>query len=340
MRLVSALLFVALTGSITLAEEAKPADPKPEVSKRKVPLRVVRMLPETHQVLLMDKNRGSHVVAEVGQDVDGYFVEEITDEEVTLVAPSGAEVILAAPDMTWRRRVAERRAAAAKGGKAAKTEPAPVDPYADEPADANIEAGEGGVRVASAGDIGPTAAPIVDAGPSELGSDPYANADAGITAFADAVGPSAPADEPAPATTPVTKPATPAKPDPKAEAGGALAAAATGTPAPAATAKADDTQFTVSRRDVDTALADFGATAVTFNAAFVSEGLRIDSIAEGTILSKVGLRKGDVITSIDGKPLRTFDHAADLYARAGTAKQSTIQVMRAGKPTTLRVQIR
>src|SRR5688500_10399499 len=94
MRLVSAVLFVALTGALTgtavLAEEASPADPKPEVAaaptKKKVPYRVVKMLPETQQVLLFDRIRASHVVAEIGQSLDGYVVEDIDDEEVTLVA--------------------------------------------------------------------------------------------------------------------------------------------------------------------------------------------------------------------------------------------------------------
>src|SRR5687767_12495043 len=97
MRLVSAVLFVALTGSFALAEEAKPADPKPEVTKKKVPYRVVKVLPETGQVLLFDKNKGGHVVAEVGQQLDGFTVDEIDDDEVTLISETGTSVILTSP---------------------------------------------------------------------------------------------------------------------------------------------------------------------------------------------------------------------------------------------------
>src|SRR5262245_50024194 len=113
MRLVGALLLVVLTASIAIADEPKPAnppDPKPEVAKKKVPLRVVRMLPETKQALLYDRIKGTHVVAEAGQIIEGYIVDDIDDDEVTLVAENGAEVILTAPD--WRRRQAERKAAA------------------------------------------------------------------------------------------------------------------------------------------------------------------------------------------------------------------------------------
>ncbi len=331
MRFVSALLFLALTGSVTLADEANPADPKPEVSKRKVPLRVVKMLPESHQVLLFDRNRGTHVTAEVGQDIEGYIVDEIADDEVTLIAPSGAEIILTAPDMTWRRRAAERKAGKTKpatdAAAVATTEAAPQDPYADAQSTTGLTTlPAGDVRSASVN--GPTPVPVVDGGPA-IPADPYDAPNAGIIAFAEAVGaePPVPA-KPAPIATPAPV-ATPGATDAE-----ALAAAATGSPAPVANS------FTIARADVDAALADFGATAVTFDAKFVADGLRIDSIADGTLLAKAGLKKGDTITAVDGKPLCSFDDAADVYARMQSARAATIIVQRAGKPTALKVAIR
>src|SRR5690606_14185376 len=129
----------------------------------RVPLRVVRMLPETRQVLLLDRNRGTHVVAEVGQEVDGYLVDDIAGDEVTLVSPNGTDVILAAPNPSWRRAPQRR--------PAPHREPQPIDPYAapgspdaldsevgpvrgasasSAVADEPYEPGAGGVRVASA----------------------------------------------------------------------------------------------------------------------------------------------------------------------------------------------
>jgi membrane-associated protease RseP (regulator of RpoE activity) len=350
MRLLPALLFVALTGSLALAEDApppasdaKPADTKPEAaptaSKRKVPLRVVRMLPETHQVLLFDKTKGTHVVAEPGQDVEGYIVDEIDDDEVTLVSPSGAEVILTAPDMSWRRRQAEKKAADAK--KTAAADPAPVDPYADPveptaPIAAPLVAGADGVRVASA-----TPAPATEA--EAMPADPYGG-DPAVAAFFEAVGANSP------------KPATPAAPPASNKAstsptdGAALGAALTGSPAPGSSTSATSsapspavavgpTTSTIKRTDIDAALGDFAGTASTFRAAFTAQGLRFDDVAAGSLLSKVGLQKGDVITTIDGQPLRSMDDAANLYARLPTARGSTIQVLRAGKPVTLRIAI-
>jgi len=339
MRLVSALLFVGLTGSLAIADEAKPADPKPEqasAARRRVPLRVVRMLPETRQVLLYDKNRGTHVVAEVGQDIEGYVVDEIADDEVTLVAGNGAEIILTAPEESSWRKPSRKATNAAAPAPAAM----PIDPYADaeSPAATTAPSAAAPSTTASAPTTAPTFAPPVGAP-----ADPYANLDPGIAAFVDAVG-ATPA--PAPAATAPVPAASTIKPDPKVEAASALAAAATGSPAlvaaaaPPAPAVKASAGFTITRTDVDTALADFGATAVTFDAAFVTEGLRIDQIAKGTILGKLGLEKGDILTAVDNQPLHSLDDAASLYARAGTAKAATLHILRGGKPTTLKVTIR
>lgn len=385
MRLVGALLFVALTGSAVLADEAKPADPKPEVTKKKVPFRVVKMLPETGQVLLYDKNKGTHVVAEVGQTLDGYAVEEIDDDAVTLTAANGTQVILtaAAP----KHRVVKKAADAAPvdpysedgaavaaddtaASKAATTKPdsseagaAPVDPYADpEPPAAP---GDGGVRVATAGGAaaaspaaGSTAPAMAD--PASPAADPYG--DPGIAAFAAAVGatPATPgvhevsandgkAAGTAKGKSKAGKGAKAGKAAPTSDDGAALAAAATGgeVPAPASTTTASATAAptpagsatVIARSELDGALGDFGKLAGSFRAAFTADGLRFDAVGDGTLLAKVGLRKGDVVTAVDGQPLRSMDDAANLYARAGSVKSTTIQVVRAAKPVTLRVAI-
>jgi membrane-associated protease RseP (regulator of RpoE activity) len=304
------------------------------VARRRVPLRVVRMLPETRQVLLYDKNRGTHVVAEVGQDVEGYVVDEIADDEVTLISGNGAEIILTAPDASQPRRKADRKTAAdaARTPAAATESPvmAPMDPYAE--ADATT----------AAPTVSPSpAAPVAPLAPVGTPSDPYANMDPGIAAFVEAVGATPATSTGAPVSASAPAPAAPAKTDAKVDAATALAAAATGTPAPvAAVAPPAKTGITISRSEVDTALADFGATAVTFDAAFVADGLRIDQIAKGTILGKLGLEKGDILTAVDNQPLHSLDDAANLYARAGTAKAATLHILRGGKPTTLKVTIR
>jgi S1-C subfamily serine protease len=73
--------------------------------------------------------------------------------------------------------------------------------------------------------------------------------------------------------------------------------------------------------------------------SFSANGVAIDAVGDGTIFQRAGLRAGDVVTSVDGVRLRTLDDAANLYARASSARAITAQVVRAGKPITLHVVI-
>src|SRR5256885_438867 len=111
MRLVAGALALTLFASFARAEG--PGDPgsagrptryAPGEAHGKVPLRVVRVMPESHQALLFDRSRSTHVLVEVGGKIDGYTVEDIDDDEVTLQL-QGKQIVLAAP-----ARAAERRA--------------------------------------------------------------------------------------------------------------------------------------------------------------------------------------------------------------------------------------
>jgi S1-C subfamily serine protease len=107
---------------------------------------------------------------------------------------------------------------------------------------------------------------------------------------------------------------------------------------PAAAAAPGDA-IAISRGDLDSALADFARLTAGVRGSFSATGVVIDSVGNGTIFQRAGLRTGDVVTSVDGVRLRTLDDAANLYARASTARAITAQVVRAGKPVTLHVVI-
>ena len=322
MRLVSTLLFLALTGTIAGADGASPtenanaAQPVAVVAKAKVPLRVVRILEETQQALLFDKVKGTHVLAEVGSSIDGFTVQDIDDDEVTLVGENGTQVVLAAPD--WRRHRADDaptgarpatpavKPAAAPAAVAADAAMAPIDPYAEPDApirtvDAQvpphaIDAGDGGVRVAEA--PGPTPAPPVAAPPAA--APPVATTSA-------------------PAATPVV-----------------TTALAVPAPAPAID---PDAPLVLPRADVAAALSNFGKLAGSVRGTFTPTGVKLESIVAGSLFAKIGLRAGDLIASVDNHPLHSIDDAAELYARASSARNVSIQLTRAGKPITLHVLI-
>lgn len=118
---------------------------------------------------------------------------------------------------------------------------------------------------------------------------------------------------------------------PAAEARAATAA----TAAPAAPGET----IAISRSELASALADFAALTAAVHGSFSASGATIVSVADGSIFRRIGLRAGDVITSVDGVRLRSLDDAANLYARASTAAAVTAQIVRGGKPVALRVVI-
>ena len=398
MRLVAGLLALTLTGSLAFADEGKAPEPQPAQPDRgrgKVGLRVVRVMPESHQALLFDKNRGTHVLADVGSSIGDYTVTEIDEDEVTL-SSQGREVVLAAPEPAWGRRRDADVVIPAKKLPAADTKAAaPADPYAstdgpaaDGPADPYAEpavrtadapkplaAGEGGVRVAPAPSSVPMTNPYDEAAldaaltaptapavtVTEMEVDPYGEpVPTPATTSMDSDPYAEPTPTPVAAPTPAVKSAPAARPSKKApidnagvrafaeamsgevsdvaeEPAPAPAAPAPAAPATAAPAREPATQL--SRTEVNTALADFGVLTQSVRGAFTPAGARLDVVAPGSVFAKAGLRNGDVITAVDGQPLKSIDDAADLYIRAGSARTASVQLLRAGKPMTLRLAI-
>jgi membrane-associated protease RseP (regulator of RpoE activity) len=379
MRLVGTALLLGLLGTPALADDAKPAEAKPVETRAKVPLRVVRMLPEAHQALLFDRTKGAYVVVEVGQTVEGLTVDSIDSDEVDLLSDGGALVVLAAPAQMRHRRSAGEdddeavapvkpapagtapaatapaatapattapAATAPATASTAKAEPQPADPYAasgeaqpSDPYADPIQVVDAGSSTASSLGTGKDGVRVVEA--------PGTPAVAIVTPAPTAVTPAPTAAPTAPTavtTGPTTIAAAPTSRD--AVEGAAIAALMTGAPAPSSPATATVTAAAapagptvLARADVNAALGNFGAMSAAIHGGFTAEGLRIDSVAAGSLFAKAGLRAGDVVTSVDGRPLHSLDDAANLYARAPAMKAATASVLRGGKPVTLRVSI-
>jgi hypothetical protein len=279
MRLVRAVLLVALASSLAAADGSK------------VPLRLVRVLPQTHQALLLDRTRDTHVLVDLGGTIDGYTVQDIAPDAVTLSSTDG-QVILEAPDHSWRHKNGLRTS-----DFGPRPETAPQDPYADVPvrvveAPHPIEAGDGGVRVAEAPDATPKVATVTLAA---LPADPV----------------------PVPVAVAVAVPVA----------------------VPVPVADAAPTAVTLPRAQLDASLSNFARLTASIHGAFTPDGVHLDSLTPDSLFAQVGLRAGDTIVSVDGRPLRTLDDAASLYARASTTRSITVHVLRAGKPLDLRLAI-
>ncbi|HEY0191077.1 MAG TPA: hypothetical protein VGC42_08140, partial [Kofleriaceae bacterium] len=257
MRLVVGVFALSMLGSLAHADNPAP-EPAAPGPRARIPLRVVRVMPDSHQALLYDRERSTHVLAEVGGTVEGYTVESIDDDEVSL-SRDGKEVVLAAP--IYRRAPATAHEADGAPAPAKAAGPAPLDPYADLPA-----AGE--VRVAHAPDAVSSTGPLPPDPDVHVARAP----DAGPVRVASAV-PTPAAATPATPTPATPATATPATATPATPTPATTASAAAPTPAaapspvvlgPAApseprTAPAPATSVTLARGELDAALADFGA---------------------------------------------------------------------------------
>ncbi|CAN5827588.1 hypothetical protein BH11MYX2_BH11MYX2_15790 [soil metagenome] len=326
-RLLVGLLSIAMSGSIALAGDAPPPDAAPPsasaeagptAAPKKPNVRVVKVMADTQEALLLDRTTNKHLVVDVGSEVGAYQVVSISDDEVTLEA-GRSELVLSAPEH-WTRRGRTTKTTAANSDEAFID--GSVDPYADPSTTVRsvsqptpIVAGQYGVRIARADGamadvddaldagpapamISPPAAGALATAPPTIGSsDPYGDAPGPVTA----AGPIAPAATPAPVAAPVVTPTV------------------------------------LMHSELNTALADFTKLTSSVTGEFTAQGVHLDRVADGSVFAHVGLKAGDTVVAVDNKPLRTIDDAADLYSRAGSTKAANIQVLRAGKPMTLRV---
>jgi serine protease Do len=69
------------------------------------------------------------------------------------------------------------------------------------------------------------------------------------------------------------------------------------------------------------------------------KGAFISEVSEGGPGAKAGLRPGDVITSINGKPIATASDVVDTVSAQSIGSTVTVKVVRAGKPEDVRVTV-
>jgi hypothetical protein len=321
MRVVAAVLLVAAAGSVALAGDAAPPTPRVEVrpARPKLPLRVIRTMPETKQALVLDTEHHSYLVVDVGASVAGFAVADVDDDSVTFDAPGGIELVVTvagAPVKVSPAPAVAIVAPAAPADATKSTEPTPVDPYGDPE-----------VRVVEA-----PAAPVAvsAAAPSPTSVPATATAAVITVPAASPVTVAAPVAVAAPVTAavPVTVTATVSAPT--------VPVPATATPT---TAPSPDAPIILSRASLTAALSNFAQLAGSMRGSLTPDGVRLDYLAPDSLFAHVGLANHDLVVAVDNHPVRTLDDAATLYARAASAHNVTIQVVRVGKPLTLHVAI-
>lgn len=107
MRLLRAFLAAALVVGAASQAAAEAGDPRPVRSETPA-YRLVRVIVETHQALLFDKHRGTHVLVDVGDAIGDFDVVEIDADQVVLVRPGeGREYVLVAGESEVTSRVVD-----------------------------------------------------------------------------------------------------------------------------------------------------------------------------------------------------------------------------------------
>ena len=306
-----------------------PATPAPTATATpahsRVPLRVVRVMPESKQALLFDRERSTHVLAEVGGEVEGYTVDAIFEDEVTL-SRSGTQIVLVAPGQE-PAAVAKAHAAAIADAKPA-ADPLPLDPYAD--SGTHTDAVPAVVSAPEVHAVSAAPPPAVSAAlppPPAPTASLAINTDSAVSEHrTTAIGPAAP--PPAVAAPAVAAPA------PAPAIVGPTAPAAAAPPAAAPTG-----DVVVTRAEVNATLGNFTKLTADLQGNFSPTGIVLQRVAPNTIFARIGLRTGDVITAVDGMPVRSIDDAASVYAKVSTARAVAAQIVRNGASMTLHVTI-
>jgi general secretion pathway protein C len=101
----------------------------------------------------------------------------------------------------------------------------------------------------------------------------------------------------------------------------------------------------ISRDDLARALADPSRIAQGVRVAPYSEngaakGFRVVMLEAGAPLAETGLLQGDLIRAINGFELTSMDSVLEAYAKLRDAPQLSVDLVRDGKPRTLRLDIR
>ncbi len=94
----------------------------------------------------------------------------------------------------------------------------------------------------------------------------------------------------------------------------------------------------VDRTMLDEQLADLtrlsreARVVADYDASGKQRGFKVTRVTEGSLYSALGLKRGDVLTGVNGEALDSANKALKLFDQLGTAKNITIQGERKGKP--------
>jgi S1-C subfamily serine protease len=100
------------------------------------------------------------------------------------------------------------------------------------------------------------------------------------------------------------------------------------------------TTVLIPRAELDRELGDFAALSQDVQVATQPEGgFRLAQLRAGSFFERIGLRTNDVVLRVDGRPINGVEDASAAYAWLRVTNKFTIDVLRDGRPLTLRYVI-
>lgn len=313
------LLALLLLSSVstTRAESAPAAAPAAPHA------RVETVFEGATQALLFDQDRGEYVVVRPGDSFQGLSVTSVKKDQVVL-SSGDQHFVLVLPSSP---APAVAKAAPRVTTAAVPTLPdEPIDPYGHPP--------------------GPSPSLAPEPGP-KTPVDPYAP-DPGAGPPPTSIPTSTP---PSPTTTPSLPsldplvPPTHGNPNPAANLDPSPAVNLDPSPTPPADPETSspavkDEHITVSRAELDAALADFTALSREIQLAREGQRIRIRQIATGSFPHRLGLRAGDLLVSVADKAVSDLDAAAEAYAVVRRADQFEIKLYRGDNRMKIHVRLK
>lgn len=104
-------------------------------------------------------------------------------------------------------------------------------------------------------------------------------------------------------------------------------------------------RISLSRTQVDNAMNNLNELMGQINIQPHTEngqpdGMILSNIKPNSIFRRMGLRNGDILTAIDGRPITTVDGALKLYEDLKSSDSANVEIKRKGRPTTIEYSIR
>ena len=94
--------------------------------------------------------------------------------------------------------------------------------------------------------------------------------------------------------------------------------------------------YALSRQELNSVLQDPRQMAFTGRiGAAASGGVRVEDAPSGSLLDKLGIKTGDIITGINGQPINSQGDLVRLYQQFGTLASIRAEVRRGGAPVML-----